>query len=186
MASNLATIGLAVAVSAVTSFFVGRATAREASERDASATSFKESLRDVERALDDIRQSLAKRPALAPSPTAPSESTATLSAAAPARRIASPGDEPSAGSRPAPPAGATGPMLPPANFSRAKEIHEWDDNEEVRRRWFLVSDADALAVFGTPTFVSGWETGERWDYSNDDWAFSLCFLRGRLVHVFSK
>ncbi len=182
MRTHVATLVVSAAVSAATAFVVGRATAREAASPDDIGASLKESLRDVETALDDIRQAVAERPALA---TAPAAVAGPQAAPSPAGRAVSPAAaEPTTGTRAAPPADAPGPLLPPATHSRAKEIQEWETSEDVRRRWFLVSEAEALAVFGTPQSASGWESGEQWEYESEEARFTLCFLRGRLVNVY--
>ena len=179
--SNAGTLAVAVVASAVVSFFVGRAAAREPAPPETLAASFKDSLHDVERALEDIRRTLGERAALAAAPA-----RAAPEPVAPATRAdAPPPDAAPAVVRRAPRSGESAARLPPADLTRAAEIHEWDQKEDVRRRWFLVSEAEVLAVFGTPTLVSGWESGERWEYWNEAWTLSLCFLRGRLVNVYS-
>ena len=183
MALNVASLVVSVSVSAATAFFVGRASAREVAPADVGAAQLKESFRDVEKTLEDIRRSLAERPAPAAAAAASLESRAAPPPTA--RAVAPVVEDPPAGTRPAPPAGAAGPLLPPANLSRAKELHEWESSEDVRRRWFFVSEAEALAVFGTPQSIDGWESGERWEYADQDWNLSLRFLRGRLVNVFT-
>jgi hypothetical protein len=184
MGYTATTVLISVTVSAATAFLVGRATApQRAAPSEDVAASLKGSLRDVEATLREIRRSLDERPALAAAPlpvvesgTAPPQTARTRPPAA---------EEPVAGARPAPVAGTAAPLLPQGNLSRAAEIHGWESNEDVRRRWLLVSEAEALAVFGTPQSVQGWESGERWEYWNEEWSLSLCFLRGRLVSVYS-
>ncbi len=179
--THAGTLAVAVAASAVTAFFVGRAAATEPTPPETLAASFKESLRDVERALEDIRRTIGERPALATAPAKPAEP-----APAPPRADARPpADVAPPVVRPAPRSGESAEKLPPADFTRVEEIHDWGHKEDVRRRWFLVSEAEALAVFGTPNLVNGWESGERWEYWNEAWNLSLCFLRGRLVNVYS-
>jgi hypothetical protein len=183
MGYTAATVLISVTVSAATAFLVGRATAPQGAPAEDVAASLKESLREVEATLREIRRSLDERPALAPAPppvvesSTPSPQTARTGPPAP--------EAPAAGARPAPTAGTGAPLLPQGNLSRAAEIHGWDSNEDVRRRWFLVSEAEALSVFGTPQAVHGWESGERWEYTNEEWLLTLCFLRGRLVTVYS-
>lgn len=184
--SSAATLAISIAVSAATAFFVGRATGRERAPAEDAASSLKESLRDVEATLREIRQALAERPVLATAPATGDEAPAPPAAPPqPARAGSSASQEPVQGTRPAPPSGPTAPLLPAADLSRAAEIHDWESREEVRRRWFLVSEAEVLAVFGTPHSVGEWGAGERWDYWNEEWYVSFCFLRGRLVRIHS-
>ena len=185
MSSQLPALLVSIVVSGATAFLVGRATARDATPSDAGAASLKEALADVERSREEIRALVAQRPPLAAAPASAPEPRAPRSAATPPHPAAPPPTEPAAATRPAPPPGGAAAMLPPANLARAKDLHGWDRDEEVRRRWFLVSESEVLATFGTPQQVAGWENGERWEYSNEDWNLSLCFLRGRLVAVYS-
>ncbi|HVG94586.1 MAG TPA: hypothetical protein VND21_09070 [Planctomycetota bacterium] len=183
MGYTTATVLISVTVSAATAFLVGRATAPQSAPPEDVAASLKESLRDVEATLREIRRSLDERPALAAAPLPVVESGSAPPQTARTRPPAA--EEPVTGSRPAPVAGTAAPLLPQGNLSRAAEIHGWEKNDDVRRRWFLVSEAEALSVFGTPQSVYGWESGETWEYQNEEWSLSLRFLRGRLVSVSS-
>jgi hypothetical protein len=177
---------IAFVVSVVTSFLVGRWSGPRTGPPPADSEGLKAALGDVERTLADIRQLLASRPAAPATASPPPELRAGPSAESPVP-VASPRVEvPPGPQRPAPPRGAAGPLLPPLDLSRVEEIHDWDAKEEVRRRWLLVSETDALAIFGTPGLVAEWGAGERWEYSNEDWNLSLCFLRGRLVNAYSN
>jgi hypothetical protein len=185
-ASPVATVAIALVVSVVTSFAVGRWSAsRTEPPPAAGATELKGALADVERGLVDIRQLLASWPITAPGDDPAPELRGAPSGAVPLTSRPPPPDEAPPGAKPAPSRETTAPLLPPADLSRAEEVHDWEEKEDVRRRWFLVSEAEALSVFGTPMLVTEWGAGERWEYSNEDWNLSLCFLRGRLVNAYS-
>ncbi len=72
---------------------------------------------------------------------------------------------------------------------------EEEENAHVHRRWMFTSEHDALATFGTPSFVWAREGGgETWHYEletgnvDEDGdpiseEYELSFLRGRLIRV---
>jgi hypothetical protein len=182
---NAATFTIAVLVSAATAYAVGRATARETVPTEgASLAALAEAVRSLERTIAESRPA-ARPPSLAAGPAPAAEARPVEVAERPVSHPPPAAEAGRAAPRTAPATKEGGEMLPAADLSRADEIDGWDQKEEVRRRWFLVSDREVLSVFGTPNGVSGWESGERWDYRNERWSLSFCFLTGRLVAVYS-
>ena len=86
---------------------------------------------------------------------------------------------------------ASDPPLSPTNRERVDEVGDlgrWEDNEGLRARWLLVSEASVLAWFGAPDAVYPDGGGERWEYRRLVRGvrrnLSIALHRGRVVRFY--
>src|SRR5436190_315579 len=146
--ANVWTVLAAVAASSATAYFVGKSAGPPTSCKDDSAR-----LEAVSRELARLVDVLSER--TVPPPKAEA-ATPTRSAASPisspAGAASAAGMRDAAGLAPAPRVerDETG-LLPRPDVSKAAELGEWDEKEEVRRRWMFLPESRVVATFGTPT-----------------------------------
>lgn len=82
---------------------------------------------------------------------------------------------------------ASDPPLPPTNQDHVDELRSWAEDESVRARWLLASEAAVLGWFGAPGAIYADGSAERWQYhravSGRTRIVTIYLHRGRVIRM---